>query len=343
MTTTTRRRAERLLSGLALALLAALPARAFELVLPATARLAEERITDPGSYAVPVAPWSEMEGLPTRTVEGRIQRRAWRIDSSGLTVLQIITPLRSQLEDAGWETLLDCAARACGGFDFRFATEVLKGPAMYVDLSAYRFLTARSPEGDFITLMVSRSPAAGYVQAIRTSPGATPEPELEAGAQPDESLPDGNLAEAAPTEEAPPEAARPDDMLPASGTPDLIQRLEAQGHAVLGDLTFASGADDLAPGDIASLDELARYLAENPARRVLFVGHTDATGSAAANVEISRQRAAAVRSYLLGKDIPGSQMEADGAGYLAPIASNLSDAGRRENRRVEVVLLPAVE
>ncbi|AWI85416.1 cell envelope biogenesis protein OmpA [Alloyangia pacifica] len=318
MTTITRRRAERLLPGLVLAVLAALPAQAFELSLPGSAKLAEERITDPGSYAVPLAPWTEMEGLLTETVEGRIQRQAWRIETTGLTVLQIMAPLRAQLEDAGWEILLDCAARACGGFDFRFATEVMRGPAMYVDLSSYRALSARSPEGDFLSLLVSRSPAVGFVQVIRASaaaPGAVPAPEETAEAEP----------------------------VIASSTPDLIQTLEARGHAVLGDLTFASGADELEPGDIASLDALADYLAADPARRVLFVGHTDATGSVAANVEISRRRARAARSYLQAKGVPESQMEADGAGYLAPVASNLSDAGREQNRRVEVVLLPAVE
>ncbi|MCA0939677.1 OmpA family protein [Yangia mangrovi] len=318
MTTTTRRRAERLLPGVVLALVAALPAQAFELALPGSAKLAEERITDPGSYAVPVAPWTEMEGLLTDTVEGRIQRQAWRIEATGLTVLQIMAPLRAQLEEAGWEILLDCAARACGGFDFRFATEVMRGPAMYVDLSSYRYLSARSPEGAYLTLLVSRSPAAGFVQVIRASvaaPAGIPSPEAAGGTEP----------------------------VIASSAPDLIQTLEAQGHAVLGDLTFASGADELEPGDIASLDALADYLAADPARRVLFVGHTDATGSVAANVEISRRRARAARSYLLERGVPESQMEADGAGYLSPIASNLTDAGREENRRVEVVLLPAVE
>ncbi|MBE9636856.1 OmpA family protein [Salipiger mangrovisoli] len=322
MTTTTRRRAERLLSGLALAVLATAPAQAFDLALPATARLAEERITDPGSYAVPLAPWTEMEGLPEHAVEGRIQRQAWRIDATGLTVLQIMEPLRAQLEEAGWEILLDCPARTCGGFDFRFATEVMKGPAMYVDLAAYRYLSARSPEGTYITLLVSRSPAAGFVQVIRAS-AAPAAPETAPGTTPAEE----------PTKEA----------VVATATPDLIQTLEAQGHAVLPDLTFASGAEKLAPGDVASLDELARYLTDDPARRVLFVGHTDATGSAAANVEISRRRAQAARNYLREKGISDGQMEADGAGYLAPVASNLGDEGRRENRRVEVVLLPAVE
>lgn len=327
MTTTTRRRAERLLPALALALLAAVPAQAFDLALPGTARLAAERITDPGSYEVPVAPWTEMEGVVTQSVEGRIQRQAWRIDATGLTDLQIIAPLRAQFEEAGWSILLDCAARVCGGFDFRFATEVMKGPAMYVDLSAYRFLSARSPEGDYLTLLVSHSPATGFVQVIRAS--ASP-----AGGTDGEEVADEIGT------------ATGDDAEPsvvASSTPDLIRTLEAQGHAVLLDLAFASGAEALAPGNVASLDTLAEYLSADPARRVLFVGHTDATGTSAANVEISRSRAQAARSYLLEKGIPASQMEADGAGYLAPLASNLSDDGRRENRRVEVVLLPAVE
>ncbi|MCA0996825.1 OmpA family protein [Alloyangia pacifica] len=328
MTTTTRRRAKRLLPALALSLLFAAPVAALDLSLPATARLAEERITDPGSYAVPVAPWTEMEGLPTTAVEGRVQRQAWRLDASGLTVLQIIDPLRAQFVDAGWDILLDCEARSCGGFDFRFATEVMRAPAMYVDLTAYRFLSARGPGGEVLTVLASRSPAAGFLQVIRVTPN-TPAPVAPAvpGAAEAESGEDANAA-----------------PVVASAERDLIDTLQENGHAILRDLAFASGADELGEGPIDSLDRLASFLREDPARRVLFVGHTDATGSAEANVAISRKRANAARSYLRQRhDIPAAQMEADGAGYLAPVASNLVEEGREENRRVEVVLLPAVE
>jgi OOP family OmpA-OmpF porin len=85
---------------------------------------------------------------------------------------------------------------------------------------------------------------------------------------------------------------------------------------------------------------LAAYLAENPARRIVFVGHTDATGSLDANTTVSRARAGAVRAHMI--DVLGAnpdQIEAAGVGYLSPRAANASPEGRERNRRVEAVLI----
>jgi OOP family OmpA-OmpF porin len=75
--------------------------------------------------------------------------------------------------------------------------------------------------------------------------------------------------------------------------------------------------------------------------RVALVGHTDATGSLDANIALSRKRAASVKDRLVrAYGIAVSRLDAEGMGYLAPIASNLTQAGRDANRRVEAVLLP---
>ena len=61
--------------------------------------------------------------MPNLTLEGAIARRVWRLDSPGLTPLQVLAPLRTQLEAQGYEIVFECAARTCGGFDFRFVRE----------------------------------------------------------------------------------------------------------------------------------------------------------------------------------------------------------------------------
>lgn len=308
MTSITRRLAEA-----SLLICLAAPAHALELALPPGTRLMSETVTEPGSYAVPLGPWREETGVPVIRAEGHIVRQAWRIDASDLTTLQILAPLRAQITAAGYEILFDCASARCGGFDFRFGTEVIHAPEMYVDLTSYRFLTARGPEGDYLTLLVSRSNAAGYVQIVR------------AGAA---------LPAEAPVATAPVAA-------PAAADPgDLGGQLEAQGHVILHDLRFESGSSSLGGNTIASLDALADYLRANPARRVLLVGHTDAVGSLAANTALSHQRAAAAVAYLRARGVTAEQLGAEGAGYLAPVASNLSRQGRDENRRIEAVLLP---
>lgn len=289
-------------------LLLAGPAAALDLALPAGARLMGETVTDPGSYAVPTGPWTEA-GVPVRVVEGRVLRQAWRIDSGDLTTLQILAPVRDGIEAQGYDVVFDCRTARCGGFDFRFGTEVIPAPEMYVDLTAFRFLAARGPGGDWLTLLASRSAAAGYLQVIRAGTAdATPAP--------------GTVPTPAPMD--------------ASG---VAAQLEANGHVVLPDLEFDSGSDAL-DGTVASLEALTQYLLQAPTRRIVFVGHTDAVGSLEANRALSTRRAGAAMAYLRRRGVAPEQVSAEGVGYLAPLGSNLTAAGQEANRRVEAVLLP---
>jgi len=67
-------------------------------------------------------------------------------------------------------------------------------------------------------------------------------------------------------------------------------------------------------------------------------GHTDATGSEAANRELSLRRAIAVRDYLIGSGVPASATDVAGLGSSEPIAENSTNHGRARNRRVEIVV-----
>ena len=85
---------------------------------------------------------------------------------------------------------------------------------------------------------------------------------------------------------------------------------------------------------------ISAFLQENPTIRIAVVGHTDSVGALNANIALSKKRARAVRDRLTGRhDIAANRIEAEGMGYLAPIASNLTEEGRRANRRVEIILL----
>ena len=78
---------------------------------------------------------------------------------------------------------------------------------------------------------------------------------------------------------------------------------------------------------------------DNPDRKVLIVGHSDNAGTLAANIGLSRKRAQSVAQRLITKyGIEASRIQAEGAGYLSPITNNSTKDGRRQNRRVEVVL-----
>lgn len=86
-----------------------------------------------------------------------------------------------------------------------------------------------------------------------------------------------------------------------------------------------------------TLDELVPQIVDNPnIERVMVTGHTDSTGDADYNMELSRRRAQAVRSYFIRQGVPAGMVVARGRGENEPIADNTTREGRRRNRRVEL-------
>ncbi|MBJ2153689.1 OmpA family protein [Paracoccus sp. IB05] len=295
------------------------------------------------SYDLPVAPWQNDE-LTVETFEGQVDRRAWQLESAGASPLELLAPLRDQLQALGYEVVLDCEARRCGGFDFRFATEVLPEPGMHVDLNEFRFLSARRG-GEAVGLMVSRSASAGFVQMISVGREALPAPIPGIGG-PGIGAP-GNL-EPAISGTSP---GRPDPVAvplikpvtPAApgAEADGQSRLDAGLPFALDDLVFETSSAALSDRDYGSLALVAAWLQADPARRLILVGHTDLSGALGANIALSKRRAEAVRQALITDfGIPAARMTAEGAGPLAPRASNANDDGRQKNRRVEAIPAP---
>lgn len=103
-----------------------------------------------------------------------------------------------------------------------------------------------------------------------------------------------------------------------------------------GDISFDPGRAEIKPGFRPVLDQFAQSLVQNPGSVVQIVGHTDATGNDAANVQLSRERANATRDYIASRGVPTSRIATDGRGPREPVASNDTEAGRARNRRVEI-------
>ncbi|MGZ9809550.1 OmpA family protein [Pseudoroseicyclus sp. H15] len=306
----------------ALLLLLASPAGAQVLDFPSNAEMTAERVEEAGSYAVPIGPAVGGEA-PRTDAEGEIRAQAWRV-GEGVTTLELLAPLRAQLEAAGFDILLDCATEGCGGFDFRLGLDLIPAPDFWFDLGDFRALTAeRQGEGgtETIFLLTSGTARAAYAHLVRIGPAGTALSGTGAAA-----MTPGREAFAAPS-------------IPAALPEDFAAELEGAGRVILTDLSFETGSAQLGPGPYASLQALARYLQDNPGHRVALVGHTDTEGGLDGNITLSRRRAGSVLERLVSRyDIPRSQLAAEGMGYLAPVASNLTEAGREENRRVEVVL-----
>lgn len=88
-----------------------------------------------------------------------------------------------------------------------------------------------------------------------------------------------------------------------------------------------------------SLKQLAVSLKNNPQTDILVVGHTDSTGTAAHNMELSIRRSDAVKSFLEQQSVEGTRLSTQGKGETEPIAPNRTTDGRAQNRRVEIVIV----
>ncbi|MEM9581289.1 MAG: OmpA family protein [Pseudomonadota bacterium] len=106
------------------------------------------------------------------------------------------------------------------------------------------------------------------------------------------------------------------------------------------DILFATDSAALTGTLQSDLVAVANNLQAYPDSTVQVIGHTDNTGEAAYNQNLSMQRANAVTNVLAGAGVPQFRLQPVGRGEDQPVASNLTDEGRAQNRRVEIVILP---
>lgn len=124
-------------------------------------------------------------------------------------------------------------------------------------------------------------------------------------------------------------------------------RVERVGEGI--HITFDSGilfdvnSSNLRQASRQNLNDLVASLKEYEGTDVLVVGHTDSTGEAAYNQTLSERRADAARNYLVGAGLSADRVTAIGRGEEEPIASNDTQAGRQENRRVEIAIFASEE
>jgi len=108
------------------------------------------------------------------------------------------------------------------------------------------------------------------------------------------------------------------------------------------DVLFDVDRSELKPGAVTELARVAAVLKREPDRNVRVEGHADNTGSEAHNLELSKVRAEVVGSALIQDGVPASRVSTEGFGDSMPVAGNETSAGRQQNRRVEIVVQPAV-
>ncbi|GGA18601.1 OmpA family protein [Neptunicoccus cionae] len=302
-------------SSLICTLLCGLPlsgnAAEFVLQLPLGAKATYSQVETTLPALVPTGPFKDGK-IPKVEAPKNIQRTVWVMGGES-TVSQVQAGILGQLETAGYEPLLFCVAKECGGFDFRFGIDVVDEPMMRVNLRNYRFISAKQTVSEnpaYVTFLLSRSPVAVYVQMTEYSPGARSIEGGEPALKPPETL------------------VEPAEVAGQIGPVSLV----------LEGLEFETGSAELGNDPTGSLSKLADLLKQDPDVKVLLVGHSDMSGSVEANIAISTKRADSVRRALIrDHGIDAGRLSAHGVGFLSPRADNATEAGRQKNRRVEAV------
>lgn len=128
---------------------------------------------------------------------------------------------------------------------------------------------------------------------------------------------------------------------------DELRITEMEGNAlrigIASDVTFEFDSSELRTGSRDTYNRIAAVLADYDQTIIHVIGHTDGTGSASYNQGLSERRAESVALHMRSRGLDGDRLVIEGRGLREPIASNDSAEGRRQNRRVDIVLKPIVE
>jgi OmpA-OmpF porin, OOP family len=240
--------------------------------------------------------------IDARRLEGRVIKIAYRTNP-GPSILEVSRNYETQLAKAGFETLLACDTDACGGIPFTEAVDSLPMPQMWVDGFNYRYVAGRKVEGGretYASVLVSENNREIYAQLVVAELGAMQNKMVDAAA--------------------------------------MQKGLGETGHIALYGIYFDTDKAVVKPESQPTLGEIAKLLAGQPQLSVFIVGHTDNQGAYDYNLDLSRRRAEAVAAELVrAYRIAPQRLRTAGVGFLAPVGTNATDAGRALNRRVELV------
>lgn len=275
------------------------------------------------SYSLPVGPVvldSEGGRVASKTIslEGKKSRTLYRGPKERST-LEILRNYQSALESAGFETLYSCGGKECGylfhwvfyhDMGQRISSTRTSGSAFDIPQDL-RYLAAKGKAGDrvvYVSVLVAFD--AGFSKLSK---------------QP------VTLLEVIESEAM-------DTGMVTIDAEAMAEGIDATGHIAIYGVYFDTDSAEIKSESSPTLVEIAKLLTGRPSLKLLVVGHTDNQGKYEYNMELSARRAKAVARALSAQHgIDSNRLRSAGVGYLAPVASNDTAAGREKNRRVELV------
>ena len=282
-----------------------------DLPLPDGTQHIYEQRTDNATLRFPIGTWTAETGVPHEKRSGKSTIATAQLRATAITAQQVAAPIRQAWIDAGFRIVLDCVSQECGGFEYRVNTPIEAPPNMYINLRNFVSVTGIQGQDRIINVLISRIGERVYIQERRIDPLA----------------------------DTPRSKIKKSTAAMAGSAQNIAANFAEAGAAALDGLVFTSGSTKLGDGPFAVLSDLANYMRDNPDTKIVLVGHSDAVGGLDGNIEISKQRAEAVRQRMISKyGFQKSRISAQGIAFLAPRASNQTDEGRERNRRVEAVI-----
>lgn len=268
----------------------------------------------------------------TIAAQGKVTRTLY-ISPENRSSLEVLGNYADALKAKGFTEVYSCAREACGP-SFKVLKYAWDNPATHVISEGSEQRRASLAKAMFDRVIDQR-----YILLKQGEPGAESYAAVFAAVHRGGTF--GNVSDALQSRvgvmvEIVEAKAREDKMVTLSAD-EIGSALTADGRVVLYGIFFDFDKATIKPESAPQLEEMVRFLDQNPEIKVYVVGHTDSKGALDYNLKLSDQRAQAVMKALAKAGIGPKRLTAKGLGPLAPLASNRSDEGRAKNRRVELV------
>lgn len=265
---------------------------------------------------------SSSELVEARTVEGAITRLTYKVPQ-GRSCLEVIRNYQKELQSLGFTVVFSGGkddlgryfAEAAGYDALQWPPNI---PALTLNSDNQQFLAMeRKGEGGSADVIVA-------LYAVENRFWASDLKNVEKG----QVLIQVDIVESEPMEE----------KMVTVAAEEMAQQISASGSIALYGIYFDTDKAQLKPESSVTLEQIAKLLNDNANLKLLVVGHTDNVGTFAYNMELSSRRAAAVVAELTANyGIKANRLTPVGVSYSSPVASNHTEEGRAQNRRVELV------
>lgn len=267
-------------------------------------------VKDYDQYTLPLGVIEERKLSESKTLKGKITRIQYQAPED-VSTLQVFRNYEIALEKAGFDILFSASGKKLAEESSQWTRLVYPQRDAYAPLSGYsetqRYLAAKlaRPEGDVYVSLYT----------VFADWGDVPYAQLD-------------IIEVKPLQTG----------LVRVNAEAIAQDIKKTGRARIYGIYFDTGEATIKSSSEPVIEEIAKFLKQNPDIDLYVVGHTDSQGGFDYNMDLSRRRAESVIDRLVSEyGIDEGRLEAHGVGFLTPVATNQTEKGRAKNRRVELV------